>query len=158
MSTMHTSRTTFNDSPCLFRMIHAFTVYASPLSSDSEPPPSHLLALVQKALQDFHNLVPNLLGSLVSTEILGPKVITSLILGVQHSSDRTFDQGSLFGLAERVSEHHGGGKDGSDRVGDRLTGDIGCGTVNAVGARIRVSDERSLELSRIDKLTVRKDP
>jgi hypothetical protein len=98
-----------------------------------------LLALVQELLQDFDNLVTDLLGALVTSEILGPKVEASLGFRVQDLGDGAFDQGGLFGLAERVAEHHGGREDGSDGVGDRLTGNVGCGTVNAGGFEMQRS-------------------
>jgi hypothetical protein len=67
-----------------------------------------LLALVQKLLQDLDNLVTDLFGALVTSKVLGPEVEPALSFRVQDLGDSAFDQASLFGLAERVAEHHGG--------------------------------------------------
>jgi hypothetical protein len=90
-----------------------------------------LLAFVQESLQDFDNLVADLLGALVTPEILGPKVESSLGFRVQDLGNGAFDQSGLVRLAERVPKHHGSRQDGSDGVGDRLTGNVGCGAVDA---------------------------
>ena len=94
-----------------------------------------LLALGQESLQDLDNLVTDLLGTLVTPEVLGPKVEPSLVLRVQDLGNGTLDQGGFFRLAERVTEHHGSREDGTDRIGDRLTGNVGGRTVNARDGR-----------------------
>lgn len=88
--------------------------------------PSLHRLLAQHLLQRLAHPISNLLGPRTPPEVFCPHTI------IQHLLDGLLNHVRLGGLAERVAEHHGGGENCTDRVGDSLAGDIGGGTCKSV--------------------------
>lgn len=78
----------------------------------------------QDLFQSLNDLISHLLCPHLTTQILSPKVlIQDILYGL-------LDMFSRLRLTQRVSQHHCGRKDSSDRVRNVLTGDIGGTTVD----------------------------
>jgi hypothetical protein len=90
------------------------------------------LLLLEKAGEDLDNLVTDIGRRLVAAEVLRPEPESTSSLIVEHDPDSLLDDLGLRLLAERVPEHERDGEDGSDRVGNVLTGDVGGGTVDGL--------------------------
>lgn len=122
----------------------------------------HMLSLVhnsspatlsgQKALQHLNDLIADLLRAPLATQVLCSIVKTAEFSAVKNLLHSLFDEGGFFSLTERVSKHHSGGKNGTDGVGDTLTGNVGSGTVDTAEWSVGVCKER-----RIGR-TAHKDP
>ena len=93
------------------------------------------LLLARNLLDDLQDTVTDLLRAGLAAEVLGSEVESARLSRVEHALDGRLDELGLGGSAERVSEHHGGGEDGADRVGDALAGDVGSGAVDPVNQR-----------------------
>lgn len=77
--------------------------------------------LGEHLLEDLADPVTNLGCTRITAQVLCAHTV------IQHLFDGLFNENSLFGTAERVSEHHGGREDGADGVGDTLAGNVGSG-------------------------------
>lgn len=127
-SRLETQQTSFLSQSCAtFYKNHLFFVFTRTTLFFTVRQP----LLSQQALEHLEHLVPDLLGSPLTTQIPRPVVKSAQLCGIEHLADSTFNQLGLGGLAERVAEHHGGREDGADRVGVALACDIRGGAVDS---------------------------
>jgi len=99
------------------------------------------LLLARNLLDHLQDPVADLPGAGLAAEVLGSQVESARLGRVQHALDGRLDELGLGGSAERVSEHHGGGEDRADWVGDALAGDVGGGAVDPARERGRAFDQ-----------------
>lgn len=112
----------------------------------------HMLSLVQnsppatlstqKTLQHLDNFITHLLRAPLATQILRSIVETAGFGTVKNLLHSLLDEGGFSALTERVPEHHGGGEDGTDGIGDALTGNVRSGTVDTAEWSVGVCKKR----------------
>lgn len=116
--------------------------YMHMLSLMHNSPPVILSA--QKTLQHLNNLITHLLRAPLPTQVLCSIVETAGFFAVKNLLHSMLDEGGFFALTERVPEHHGGGENSTDGVGDALTGNVRSGTVDTADWSVGVcKEERS---------------
>lgn len=108
------------------------------------------LLLLVKLLDDLNNPISNLLTTGVSTQILRPQVETAELWTIKDLLDSLLNEIRLSRSAEGVSEQHSSGEDGSDRVGDSLSGNVWGGTVDSEYQHCLAQKEARLDSRLVD--------
>lgn len=99
---------------------------STPFECHSRLASSHIIVpcMTDLFLENFLELrddgVAHILGTGAAAQVFGQSAVVDGVL------DGLLDGLGLDGQAEGVSEHHGDGENGADRVDDALAGNIGC--------------------------------
>ena len=112
-------------------------------------------SLLQHCLEHLDNFVANLSCAGRPAEVLGPEVMASLLLVIQHLGNSRFNQLGFLGSSKRVSEHHRCREYGSDGIGDALPSNVRGRPVNAAAGQ-REIEECVLVNSEASILTARR--
>lgn len=92
--------------------------------------PQASIDILEQGLQHLHNLIANFHRFRLASKIGGPQAQTTFVCAVKNGSNSGFDGSGRLVKSQGVAQKHGSAEDGTNGIGNTLTSDVRCRTVD----------------------------